>query len=59
MSEKKSTKGKYKGTKIKYSEVKSLLEECGCTFLWSEEKFKSFIGGKSKKKIGKVVIDFK
>ena len=25
----------------------------------SVEKFKSFIGGKSKKKIGKVVIDFK
>lgn len=31
--------GKYKSVKLKHKDVISLLEQCGCTFMWSEEKF--------------------
>lgn len=31
--------GKYKSVKLKYKDVISLLEQCDCTFMWSEDKF--------------------
>ena len=31
--------GKYKSIKLKYKDVVSLLEQCDCTFMWSEDKF--------------------
>ena len=42
--------GKYQSIKLKYKDVISLLEQCGCTFMWSEDKFnKEYVNSKKTK----------